>query len=216
MYQAIRHKFKFFKKCDIFGYPVALTMKNEDSYKTVFGGILTTLINVFFVSVIIYSFYMLFTKQTLQTAKYELNLGTNYGLLNLSDQNYMIAIRFDANNLNNWTNPYINVTMQHVTQFRNTTSLWKIKRPIKLKVCEKTDFPGLEKDFDQLGLNISLCPIKGTKMPLQGNFQENIFAYFQIILTTCSNKTVCQSNSTIYSTISAIGTNLKEIKHYII
>ena len=212
MYQAIRHKFKFFKKCDIFGYPVALTMKNEDSYKTVFGGILTTLINVFFVSVIIYSFYMLFTKQTLQTAKYELNLGTNYGLLNLSDQNYMIAIRFDANNLNNWTNPYINVTMQHVTQFRNTTRLWKIKRPIKLKVCEKTDFPGLEKDFDQLGLNISLCPIKVSRkhICLFSNNFDNMFEYNHLpkqlhyLQHDIGNRYEFKRNKTLYNIILLI------------
>ena len=88
------NKFKFFKKCDIFGYPVALTMKNEDSYKTVFGGILTALINFFFLCVIIYSFYMLFTKRTMTTSKYELNLGGKFGVLDLSTENLMIAIMF--------------------------------------------------------------------------------------------------------------------------
>jgi hypothetical protein len=205
MLSDLKKKFKFFKKFDIFGCPVALTMKQDDTYKTVFGGFLTSIIDFFFGIVIIYSFYMLFTKQTLQTTKYELNLGTNYGFMNLSDQNYMIAIRFDANNLNNWTNPFMNVTMQHVTQFRNTTNIWKIKKQIKLRPCQHSDFPGLDSDFDQLLINTSLCPPPGTQMPLQGNYQENIFSYFQIILTTCSNKKICQDNATIYNTIAAIG-----------
>ena len=94
MFSEFKSKFKFFKRYDIFGCPVALTMKKEDTYKTVFGGFLTMTINAFFLLVIIYSFYMLFTKQTLQTNKYELNLGGTYGLLNLTAQNFMIAIKF--------------------------------------------------------------------------------------------------------------------------
>ena len=102
--------------------------------------------------------------------------------------------------------------MQHVTQYRNSTTIWKTKKAMKLKVCDYSDFPGLNKDFDQLGLKTSLCPIKGTLMPLQGNFQEETFSYFQVILTTCSNKTICQTNSTIYKTISLIGIIIFAIK----
>ena len=201
---SIKNKLKFFKKCDIFGYQIALRMKNDDYYKTVFGGILTFLIILFFICVTFYSFYMLFTRQTVQTNKYDINLGTKFGNLNISDQNYMIAIRFDADILNNWTNPFMNVTMRHVSQYRNTTSLWKIKTPIDLKICEKTDFPGLEEQFNQLALNTSLCPVPGTPMLLAGTYQEDLFAYFQIMLTTCSADS-CQDNATIYNTISQIG-----------
>ena len=95
--------------------------------------------------------------------------------------------------------------MEHVIQYRNATNIWKVKKAIKLKICEHSDFIGLEDDFDQLGLNYSLCPVPGTDLTLQGNFQEDVFAYFQITLTTCSNKHICQSNETIYNTISAIG-----------
>jgi len=218
MFSAINKKIKFFKKCDIFGYPVTLTMKNESTYKTVFGGFLTIILIIFFFCVIIYSFYMLFTKQTLQTNKYELNLGANYGFLNLTDQDVMIAILFDDNNLNNWTHPYINVTMEVVTQYRNSTTVWKTKTPIKLKPCTYSDFPGLNQDFDQLLLSTALCPVPGTKLPLQGDYQETVFTYWQIVLTSCTNRKICQSNETIYQEISSLGIfkNIRKLYFYYI
>ncbi len=198
-------KFKGFKKYDIFGYPIALTMKNEDSYKTVFGGLLTIGIITFFFGIVIYSFYKLFTKQNMETAKFEVNLGDSYGNLDLNDENLMLAIRFDQNVLNNWTKPFMNITLNHVTQFRNTSTVWKSKKKINLRPCKSSDFIGLENEFEILGLNTSLCPVPGSNLTLQGNYQENIFAYLQIILTSCTNNQTCQDNKTIYSEVSKIG-----------
>ena len=202
---SISKKFKFFKKYDIFGCPVALTMKNEESYKTIFGGMLTVIINMFFLGVIVYSFFKLFTKQNLETAKYEINLGSTYGYSDLNSNNFMIAINFDQSVLNNWTLPFMNISLIHVTQFRNSSLTFKTKQKIPLKICNHSDFVGLESEFDQLGLNTALCPSPGFNLSLQGNFQENIFSYFQIQLTTCTNNKTCQNNKTIYNTISAFG-----------
>lgn len=198
-------KFKFFKKYDIFGCPVALTMKNEDTYKTIFGGIVTTILTIFFLGVILYSFFKLFTRQNMETNKYELNLGSSYGFLDLNQENFMLAVKFDAEILNNWTLPYMNLTLMHVTQFRNTSKVWKNKTKVSLRPCLQSDFVGLEADFPQLGLKTALCPSSGFNLTVQGNYQEDIFAYFQIILTTCSQSMLCQSNETIYKEISKLG-----------
>lgn len=198
-------KFKFFKKYDIFGCPVALTMKNEDTYKTIFGGIVTSILTLFFLGVILYSFFKLFTRQNMETNKYELNLGSSYGFLDLNQENFMLAVKFDAEILNNWTLPFMNLTLMHVTQFRNTSKVWKNKTKVELKPCTASDFVGLEADFPQLGLKSALCPSPGFNLTVQGNYQEDIFAYFQIILTTCSQNMFCQSNETIYKEISKIG-----------
>ena len=201
-----QRKFKFFKQCDIFGYPIAFTMNKVSSFKTIFGGIMTSLLIFFFFGVIFYSFFKLFTNQNLETSKYELNLGSSYGFLELSDQNFMIAILFDQKILNNWTKPFINLTVNHVIQYRNsTTPAWKTKANIVLKACEYSDFSGLEKEFDELGLNLALCAGRGSNLSLQGNYQENVFSYFQIILTSCMNSSVCQDNETIYKEISKLG-----------
>ena len=124
----------------------------------------------------------------------------------------MLAIRFDQNVLNNWTKPFMNITLMHVTQFRNTSTVWKTKTKISLKPCQSSDFIGLKDEFEQLGLNTSLCPVPGSNLTLQGNYQENIFAYFQIILTTCTNNKTCQDNETIYSEVSKIGLLNKDTK----
>ena len=117
----------------------------------------------------------------------------------------MLAIRFDQNVLNNWTLPFMNITLMHVTQFRNTSTVWKIKKKIGLRPCLSSDFTGLESDFKQLGLNTSLCPAPGSDFTLQGNYQENIFSYLQIILTTCTNNKTCQDNATIFREVAKIG-----------
>ncbi len=201
-----QRKFKIFKQCDIFGYPIAFTMNNKNSFKTIFGGLLTSILIFFFFGVIFYSFFKLFTNQNLETLKYESNLGNSYGFLQLSDQNFMIAIRFDQSILNNWTKPYMDLKVIHVIQYRNsTTPAWRNKTNIVLKACQYSDFVGLEKEFDELELYNALCFERGSNLSLEGNYQENIFSYFQISLTSCLDSSVCQDNETIYSEISKFG-----------
>ena len=92
----------------------------------------------------------------------------------------MLAISFDQQVLNNWTLPFMNITLMHVTQFRNTSTVWKTKTKISLKPCQSSDFIGLKDEFEQLGLNTSLCPAPGSDFTLhKGIFKRKSFHIFK-------------------------------------
>lgn len=202
----ISKKLKLFKKIDIFGAPINLKLKEDDTFKTIFGGLVTSLLVSFFLVAIAYSFYLLFTKQDRGTQKYDLNLGSSFGFLELKKENFMLAIKLNQDILNNWENPYMNITLLHVTQFRNSSGAWKIKNKVLLRPCQITDFIGLENDFFQMEANKALCPkSEDFNLTMQGNYQEDVFAYFQISITSCSDILICQTNETIYKAISSLG-----------
>jgi hypothetical protein len=201
--------FKFLKEFDLFGYPVSLSFKRNPTFQTIYGGFFTLLLVLVFVMISVYSIYKLFKQDYKETFKYETNLGETYGALALDGKNFMIAVKFDAENLNNWTSPFINVSMIKVSQFRNETRTFKIKDRIELSSCNESHFVGLEKEFQQLNLKTALCPNTSSNLTIEGNFQENLFTYLQFALTSCENPLLCQKNSTIVETITKIGKKKK-------
>lgn len=197
------------RNLDIFGCPINLTMRKDYSYKSSFGGIMTLFLMVSMVALIVYSFSRLFLKKDLYVNKYQVNLKSEYGYLDLNHDNFMIAMKFDDETLNNWTSPFMNLSLVHVVQYRNETSLWRNKTYINLRPCQKNDFKGLETDYEQLFLSTALCPDSNFNTSIQGSYQENVFAYFQVALTTCSDPLVCQDQDLINSVISGIGSRKK-------
>ena len=213
-----KRNFKFLKGFDMFGYPVSLSFKKNTTYQTIYGGFFTLLLVFAFLMISVYSIYKLFNQDYKETFKYETNLGETYGSLPLKGNNFMMAVKFDAEQLNNWTTPYINVSLIKVTQFRNETKTFKIKNKINLLPCNETHFPGLASEFNKLNLRNALCPDLSANMTLEGNFQENTFTYLQYALTACDNPLLCQNNVTIKNSIEQIGNtvNILFIGIYII
>ena len=203
--QTIRRWLRSIKSYDMFGKPITLTMHQDDTYKTVFGGLATFILKIFFLLFIIYSFQQLFTNRNFKSERFDVNLGSNKGYLILDENIFNFAIMFDVPAINNWTNPFVNISFLHVTQFRNETSLYKIKEVVNLKQCNKSDFPGLEVEFKSLGLGQGLCLMPNTNLTIQGDFQESVYSYFQISLSPCTDHNICQSNETIYNMATNLG-----------
>jgi len=201
----LRNCLKNLKSQDIFGKPITLTMNQDDTYKTVFGGLISISLKIFFFLFIIFSLYQLFTLKNFSSLRYDINLGATYGALELNENIMNFAFMFDASILNNWTNPFVNISFLHVIQFRNSTLTYKTKQNLQLKPCEPSDFPGLENEFQELGLNQGLCLMPNSNLSLQGNFQENVFSYFQISLSPCNDPSICQNNETVYETATSLG-----------
>ena len=202
--QKLKKKMKFLKKFDLFGRSVTLTMKKHLSYKTIFGGCLAVMLQILFVVIILFSLYQLLAQQNFKSNLFTINLGNSYGFLNLNEKILNFALKFDADEFNNWTRPYMNITFVHVTQFRNSTLTYKEKKILSSKICEYSDFQGLNDEFDKLGLKNALCLGAGSNLTLQGNYQEDIFSYFQIIVTNCTDD-VCQNQTTINNAASKLG-----------
>lgn len=199
-------RLKFLKNFDLFGRPITLTMKEDLSYKTIFGGLLAFFLKSFFSCIVLYSLYQLITEQNFESTLSTINLGISYGFLNLNEKSLNFALKFDDPEFNNWTRPYINVSFVHVTQFRNSSLTYKVKKYLESKPCEYSDFEGLDDEFDKLDLKNALCLRNGSNLTLQGNYQEDLFSYFQIILTNCTNESICQDQTKIYDAASKLGT----------
>lgn len=198
-------KMKFLKNFDLFGYPVTLTLEKDNSYRTIFGGLMALLFQMFFVSIIIVSLHDLFSYKNTTISYSQKNLGTNYGTLELNQSSLNFALKFQSSILNDWKTPYFNISLYHVTQFRNTSSVYKVKTKIPMKLCNKSDFSDLEKEFMKMELDNALCPDQNSNLSLQGNFQEDIYSYLQISLNNCEDENLCQNQTRINSIISSIG-----------
>lgn len=198
-------KFKFLRSFDIFGYPVTLTMKENYEYKSIFGGLLALLFQLFFLLIIIITCYRLFSYKYMTVSESANNLGSSYGVLELNQSSFRFALKFQNAILNNWTQPYFNITLYHVIQFRNTSSVYRLVKEIPTKNCNKSDFGDLEDEFLELQLDGALCPELSANLTLEGNYQENIFSYFQIALDTCNDSSICQNETTISGLSSSLG-----------
>ena len=212
----ITKKLKNIRNYDIFGHQITLTMNHSDKYQSAFGGFVSLLVQACFLVLIVYSLYKLFNLQNFQAKEIQINMSPNYGFLTLNQEMINLAFKFDQSILNNWTNPFMNISVFHVIQYRNSTSLFKVKNKIGLKKCDYSDFQGNHKDqFDQLGLNTALCLAPDANLSIQGDYQEEVFSYVQFILTACIDTHICQSNKTIADTMSKIGIFIRKIDNFV-
>lgn len=100
---------KHFSKVDIFGSQVSLTFRDQEQYKTSFGGlisllILGTLISFFYNNII--SFFAM----TQVTADVNEIFEDDPGLLRLPPEQFMFAVQIDQANFTG--NPFYNVTVE--------------------------------------------------------------------------------------------------------
>lgn len=201
----VAQKLKFFRNYDIFGHPISLTMKNGDSFQTTFGGIVSFHLQIFFTLMIVYSSYKLFTLQNMTTYLYNKNLGSSYGTLELTQKDLNIAFKFDNETINNWERPYMQVSFLYVVKYRNASGQFKKSTNVHLSPCNISNFKGYEKEFNSFGMKTALCPNLDTNLTLIGNFEEDIFAYFQLSLKACSGAANCQDLQSINQAMNGIG-----------
>ena len=176
------------RSLDIFGSPISLSFKKNKVFKTALGGFATFLLISFMLLVSIWAFYQLFNNEYLESSKYVRNLGDVYGPLALDSSNFMLAFRLSLNYLNNWTNPYVNVTLTQMIQYRNSTAIVVDLKNIQLTQCTPTHFPGLLASFHLMKLDLALCPILGSNLTIEGNFQERLYTYLRVSVSKCTAK----------------------------
>lgn len=201
----IRNKFKFLKNYDLFGHPVTLSMNEKTFYKTVFGGMVSFILEISFLLLIIYSLNQLFSNQYVQTSRYDINLIDSFGKLALNQKEFALALKFDTDILNNWTNPYMNISLiqTHLTRSLND-SINKKKVILPLKPCKIEDFKDFQVEFKKLGIANALCPENNVNFSMIGAYEENIFDYFQIKVSVC-NEANCQTKEAIEQVVQSIG-----------
>ena len=202
---------KFFRNIDIFGIPISLSSDNKPVHNTKLGGVLTCFILGVFLALTIISFYKLFRIQLLTSSNYTSNLGNKYGSLlsssTIDSDNFMIAIKTNVDSINNWTSPYLNVSLSQNTQIRFVnSSISKSSKNIRLVPCTEDHFKGLKSQYYNLGLYSALCPVIGSNFTIEGGFVENTYTYLKISFLPCSDKKICQNGSALND---LIGKNVK-------
>ena len=206
------------KRFDIFGYPVSLSSQNKTTHTTKLGGFLTILMLSFFVIVGITSLYKLFRIELIGSTNFTQKLGAHYGSLPLGVQSFMLAVKFNVEAINNFTNPYMNVSFVQTTQSRINNSIVKLTRNINLKACTSDHFKGLESQFFSLGLNTALCPEIGSNLTIQGGFTEDSFTYLKVKIFPCSDNIKCQSLQAFNKTVgqnSRFGVDFYILNNYV-
>lgn len=204
MIKTLCKKFKFLKNYDLFGHPITLSWKEKTFYKTVFGGLVSFLIEIGFIILICFSISNLLTNQYVQTSNYEITLIETFGKLSLNQKELGLAIKFDNDVLNNWTTPFMSISLVQAYSIRTLDKINKSKINVPLKPCQIEDFKEFQNEFQKFGLAKALCPEKNVTFSLIGTYEENIFEYIQIKVSVC-NAANCQTNETIQKIVQNIG-----------
>lgn len=199
-------RLEFLKNIDIFGYMISLSFKKETLHKTLFGGITTTLLAFFMAGLSIFCLFKLFNQDYKENYKYVGKLPGQFGSLDLNGHNFMMAAKFDDETINNWANPFLNITLTQTNQIRYPNGTKKIKNSIKLNPCEEKHFPNLEAEFLKLRLFNALCPDIDANLTIQGSFEEEIFTYLNYEIKYCQDAEICHDKETTEQTLQGIGT----------
>lgn len=194
---------KLLRKLDIFGYPISLSSDRKTVHNTKFGGCFSFLLLSFFLIVGIVSFYKLFALQLVESNSFAVNLGAKTGCLNLGTDFFMVAVKTNVDLVNNWTNPFFNVTLSQNTQARVGNNTLKYYNNINLTPCTARHFPGLESQYEALGLVSALCPVLGSNLSIQGGFVDDIFTYLKLEFSPCNNSSLCQNQQNIENSIGS-------------
>lgn len=199
------NRLKFLKNLDIFGYMISLSFKKETLHKSLFGGINTMLLASFMIGLSIFCLFKLFNEDYKENYKYVGKLAGHFGSLDLNGRNFMMAAKFDNDLINNWTNPFLNITLTQTSQIRNQNGTTKIKKTIKLYPCEEKHFSGLEEEFKKLRLSNALCPDLSANLTIGGSFEEEIFTYLNYEIKNCENAEICHDAIATEQALKGIG-----------
>lgn len=131
-------------------------------------------------------------------------MNENYGQISLESRNFMLSVKFDQSLLNDWSHPFLNVTLTQTIQLKNSNNTIKIRNPIKLIKCESSFFSGLEDQFEKLKLEEALCPEQNSNLSIQGNFDEEVFSYLSFSVTECEDKDTYRETRLIVETFEKL------------
>lgn len=188
---------------DIFGYQISLSFKKKTIHRTKCGGFISLTLFLFILGLSIYCLSRLFNEEYKENYTKIKRLGDNFGSLPLKGENFMLAVKFDNNLINDWDKPFLNITLTKTTNINNNSVLSKINTNILLKKCEVKHFKGLEDQFSQLNLGNALCPDVSADLTLEGGIDQNLFTYLKYGISLCRDSQKCQDYSKLVETLSA-------------
>ncbi|EAR87800.3 transmembrane protein, putative (macronuclear) [Tetrahymena thermophila SB210] len=186
--------FNFLKELDIFGTQISLNYNKENSFRTSFGGI-TTIVCLFLLSLLCFSTVSNLFQKAQVTYVQSVNYSTNPSALEISSDNFMIAVQYDQQNF--ITRPMINITFEQRLYHRSkdgTVSQKKI--PYYLEPCTLEHFINLPsyqfnwtESFYQQNISNFLCLQKNQKFYVGGIYENEDFQFIKFSISKCVNST---------------------------
>ena len=170
------------KGCDCFGTLITFRINDDLEYKSLMGGISTIF---FFTLATLYISYMSYFFITRQNVDFIFSKKTinEQPLVNLTQIGYRFAFGIqytsdDSSAVLN-TTKYFNYSIREVQIFNSKTY---IEKPIKLKLCDESDFRNqVNRTFQLRGLSKMYCPIlDNVNYTIEGTMMDPYYKYYNL------------------------------------
>lgn len=195
---------QFILECDFFAHGSLQRYRQEQSYRTFAGGLISIIFVLLFAVMFSNLIVQTFSKNIIvsQTSTTYDDEPTYTQILASPSHNHMFAIGISGMNLSS-SQRYFDIVMTARARIKNGTSTIKISEIIELQPCSISHWSGItqniENSYTTLDFNQWLCPSINQSIALQGKFTSNIFKFAQITVNTCSNSSLFP-NTTCHST----------------
>lgn len=185
-------KFKeFVLEWDLFSHNSFHRYKEEESYRTLTGGVMSFIMVAFFVGV-----FLNMTIDTFGTYITTADITLNYdedplqSKLTASLANeFMFAIGLENIDLNA-NQRYFDVSMTTKSIVTNNSVRTRKTNIIKLEPCTVEHWTGINnnfvKSYSKIGFKDWLCPVQGQEIPLEGKYTSDLFQYAQVTVSACT------------------------------
>ncbi|CAD8128184.1 unnamed protein product [Paramecium sonneborni] len=188
------------KKIDIFGQSITLSFRQEEQYRTSFGGTLSLCIIATIIS-FFYSNIIDFFKKNSVSSEQEQQFSEDPSTIQLLPNNFMFAVQIDQVNFT--TNPYFNITVEQraYTRDENGTQVKLSPVHVDLVPCTIEHFEPIfnqynssfEVQFNQYSLNNFLCPNLQhpltQNMTVGGSWTSREFSFLKFVVSSCKSNT---------------------------
>ncbi|EAR89514.2 transmembrane protein, putative (macronuclear) [Tetrahymena thermophila SB210] len=204
----------FLIKIDSFGKTINIYYKNQQVYRTLFGGIMTLIIWAF-CGVLCYFFgNQLINKQNPQVITTERYV-QQAKRINVTRDNLIFMFGLDNINSTFFLDPTLfqfrAVQLVKQTSINNQTGepvITLVPYNLTMKVCDMGDvgIPSAYNYFDSLDVSLLYCFSQGQDIYMEGDFDSDNFAQIYVYIDKCQNSTssntICQPKEIINQQLS--------------
>ena len=177
---------KIIKSLDFFGTLITFRINNDLEYKSLLGGISSIIFFIISSTYILYESYFFIKRENVDFIYSKKTIETPF--LNLTKIGYRFAfgLQYEENDTSCILNTlkYFNYS---ISLIENIDSKIQIETPIKLKLCEKSDFRNIvNRTFESRQLDKMYCPIiNNLNFTVDGTMMDYYYKYIilQIWLT---------------------------------
>ena len=194
--------------CDVFGQPIQFSLNRKYLQKSIFGGVMTYFLILFFVLIAFSGFSDLINRRNILSYTQEI-FNSVPPSIDFSSRQLKLAVSFNNYMINDPR--YFKLELIQGWEIRDaqgTKNYNFINQEIQ--TCTVDHFPAeILPSLYAINSNIStfLCPQMGMDINVQGAYSSKVFSYFWIKLSKCQNTTnvTCFSDEIIAQTFVNMG-----------